>query len=427
MTQMTQITLTQINNAFLPAKEITDTEKFAGRKEYVNEAFHALLSDGTNIAIVGNRGIGKSSLARQIINIGQGDNSLLEKLEIYHDTKLDFLTIYFACGNSITNTNDLLNRLLTTRNCLLEWIYEIPSATKEIAKLNGGLEAGIPKVITAKLGTDLSTETTANSSIQSHSIETIFQNVITDLLKIKIAKNGILIVVDEFDQIKDTSGFSSYLKSLATNTPGLKFCIVGVAQDIQNLMKEHQSTDRLFAGSVINLPSMNEEELTSIIKTAEDSIEKHIVFDESAVKKIVTLSKGHPYIVHLMGKQTFKTAFLEPKYSIDESYIDSILRGIAEKEADPVLEGRYKKSVASSKQREIVLKAFAVSAKADSEILTSDAYRISEEQGVENASQYVGQLVIEDYGAELIKIRERYYRFKDSLFQTYVAARPSIF
>jgi type II secretory pathway predicted ATPase ExeA len=424
---MTQITLTQINNAFLPAKEITDTEKFAGRKEYVNEAFHALLSEGTNIAIVGNRGIGKSSLARQIINIGQGDNSLLEKLEIYHDTKLDFLTIYFACGNSITNTNDLLNRLLTTRNCLLEWIYEIPSATKEIAKLNGGLEAGIPKVITAKVGADLSTETTANSSIQSHSIETIFQNVITDLLKIKIAKNGILIVVDEFDQIKDTTGFASYLKSLATNTPGLKFCIVGVAQDIQNLMKEHQSTDRLFAGSVINLPSMNEQELTSIIKTAEDAIEKHIVFDDSAVKKIVTLSKGHPYIVHLLGKQTFKTAFLEPKYSIDESYIDSILRGIAEKEADPVLEGRYKKSVASSKQREIVLKAFAVSAKADGEILTSDAYRISEEQGVENASQYVGQLVIEDYGAELIKIRERYYRFKDSLFQTYVAARPSIF
>jgi hypothetical protein len=192
-------------------------------------------------------------------------------------------------------------------------------------------------------------------------------------------------------------------------------------------MKEHQSTDRLFAGSVINLPSMNEQELTSIIKTAEDAIEKHIVFDDSAVKKIVTLSKGHPYIVHLLGKQTFKTAFLEPKYSIDESYIDSILRGIAEKEADPVLEGRYKKSVASSKQREIVLKAFAVSAKADGEILTSDAYRISEEQGVENASQYVGQLVIEDYGAELIKIRERYYRFKDSLFQTYVAARPSIF
>lgn len=424
---MTQVTLTKINNAFLPAKEITDTERFAGRKDYVNEAYNALLSDGTNIAIVGNRGIGKSSLARQIINIGQGDNSLLEKLDIYHDSKLDYLTIYFACGNSISNTNELLNRLLTTRNCLLEWIYEIPSATKEIAKINGGTEVGVPKVISVKGGTDLSSETTSISSIHTHNIETIFQNVISDLLKTKIAKNGILIVVDEFDQIKDTSGFASYLKSLATNTPGLKFCIVGVAQDIQNLMKEHQSSDRLFAGSIINLPSMNDDELTQIIKTAEQSINNHIVFEESAIKKIIELSKGHPYIVHLLGKQTFKTAFLEPKYSIDESYIESILKGIAEKEADPVLEGRYKKAVASSKQREIVIKAFASSTKGDGEILTSDAYRISEEQGVENASQYVGQLVTEDYGAELIKVRERYYRFKDTLFQTYVNARPTIF
>ncbi len=424
---MEKITLIQINNAFLPAKEITEIEKFSGRKDFVYEAYNALLSEGTNIAIVGNRGIGKSSLARQIINIGQGDNGLLQKLEIYHDTTLDYLTIYFACGNSIENTNELLNRLLTTRNCLLEWIYEIPSATKEIGKLSGSVEAGIPKIIKAKVGSDISTETTTVSSLQSHSIETIFQNVITDLLKTKIAKNGILIVVDEFDQIKDTSGFASYLKSLATNTPGLKFCIVGVAQDIQNLMKEHQSSDRLFAGSVINLPSMNEEELTSIIKTAETSINNHIVFDETAVRKIINLSKGHPYIVHLLGKQTFKTAFLEPRYSIDESYIENILKGIAEKEADPVLEGRYKKAVASSKQREVVIKAFANSAKVDSEILTSDAYRISEEQGVENASQYVGQLVTDDYGAELIKIRERYYRFKDSLFQTYVSARPPIF
>ncbi|MEQ1734743.1 MAG: hypothetical protein ABL940_13790, partial [Bacteroidia bacterium] len=236
-----------------------------------------------------------------------------------------------------------------------------------------------------------------------------------------------LIVVDEFDQIKNTSGFASYLKSLATNTPGLKFCVVGVAQDIQNLMKEHQSSDRLFAGSVINLPSMNDDELTSIIKMAESSINKHIVFDDTAVKKIINYSKGHPYMVHLIGKQTFKTAFIEPIYSINENYIVNIVKGIAEKEADPVLEGRYKKAVASSKQREVVIKAFANSVKGDGEILTSDAYRISEDQGVENASHYVGQLVIDDYGAELIKIRERYYRFKDSLFQTYVSARPSIF
>jgi len=47
--------------------------------------------------------------------------------------------------------------------------------------------------------------------------------------------------------------------------------------------------------------------------------------------------------------------------------------------------------------------------------------------GVENPSQYVGQLVTEQFGAELQNIRERYYRFKDSLFVAYVSARPPQF
>lgn len=58
-------TLAEIENAFLPVKEITDPERFAGRKEEVENLAYALVSSGTNIAIIGNRGIGKSSLARQ--------------------------------------------------------------------------------------------------------------------------------------------------------------------------------------------------------------------------------------------------------------------------------------------------------------------------------------------------------------------------
>ena len=37
-------------------------------------------------------------------------------------------------------------------------------------------------------------------------------------------------------------------------------------------------------------------------------------------------------------------------------------------------------------------------------------------EGVDNSSQYVGQLVTEEYGAEIEKLRDRYYRFHDSLF-----------
>ena len=417
--KMGQITISQIANAFVPAKEITDAALFAGRSEQIKDVLFALNTDGSNIAVVGNRGIGKSSLARQVINIGQGNNALLEKLGIYHDNKLDFLTVYFACGNNIKTTDDLLRRLLTTRDCLLTWIYDIPTAAKELAKIQGGLDVGI-----VKAGSDITEEKTVNAAIQSHELDVIFQNVITEILKSKIARNGILIVIDEFDQIENPSGFAKLLKSLATNTPGLKFCIVGVAQDIQYLMKEHGSSDRLFAGSVINLPSMKADELNEIIENAEKTIDEFIKFDETARKKMIVLANGHPYIVHLIGKQALRSAYLEPRYTLDEAYISQTLQEIAEKEADPVLEGRYKKAVASSYQREGVLKSLVTVIQADGEILTSDAYKVALDYDIDNPSQYVGHLISEEYGAELLKLRERYYRFKDSLFATYVKARP---
>ncbi|MDO3643854.1 hypothetical protein [Mucilaginibacter sp. L3T2-6] len=419
---MKQITLSQIENAFLPSREITSADRFSGRKEHVLAAYLSLLADGANIAILGNRGIGKSSLARQILNISNGDNSLLDNLSIGYDSKMDFLSIYFACGNNIDSVSTLLTRLLTTQDCLYNWLYDIPSATKEVAKISGGLNLGI-----ISGGGEGTTETTSNSSISQHTIETVFNNVLFELTKAALAKNGILIVIDEFDQIKDTNGFAALLKSLATNNPSIKFCIVGVAHDIQNLMKEHESSDRLFAGGVVSLPRMNEDELKDIIAKAESSIDRFITFDNGAIKKLLQLAQGHPYMIHLLGKYSLREAYQNGYHTITEEHVNQTVQSIAEKGTDPVLEGRYKKAVASSPQREAVLKSFATSIREDGEIPTSDAYKLTVDFDVENPSQYVGQLVTEDYGSELVKVRERYYRFRDSLFVAYINARPWIF
>src|SRR5438874_5787 len=62
---MARLTVERIENAFLPAREITDPARFAGPAPQIEQSYLALVSEGANIAIVGNRGIGKSSLARQ--------------------------------------------------------------------------------------------------------------------------------------------------------------------------------------------------------------------------------------------------------------------------------------------------------------------------------------------------------------------------
>jgi len=169
---------------------------------------------------------------------------------------------------------------------------------------------------------------------------------------------------------------------------------------------------------------MSMEELKEIMVIAEDAVGGHIKFTPAAADRLAKLAQGHPYMVHLIGKYAFRLAFQANKQVIEPQDIDATVRSIAERGADPVLEGRYKKAVASSEQREIVLKALAETQAADGEIWTTNAYKLALDQGVDNASQYVGHLASEEYGNEIEKLRDRYYRFHDSLFAAYVRARP---
>ena len=253
-------TLSEIENAFQPAKEIDAPKRFAGRRDAVNDCYYALITEGANIAIVGNRGIGKSSLARQVIHMATGDNTLLKRLQLPTSERHDFVTMYFACGDAVKTVDDLLERLLTSGDCLRDWIYDIPKAKTEVKAYQPKFNVGL-----VGLDGEKRTEAESQKAIGQHSIDTVFTNVVRELASQNLAKHGVLIVVDEFDRIGDPKGFASFLKSLATNVPKVKFCLVGVAQDIKELMKEHESTDRLFAGSIVRLPAMTDNELTDIV------------------------------------------------------------------------------------------------------------------------------------------------------------------
>ena len=189
-------------------------------------------------------------------------------------------------------------------------------------------------------------------------------------------------------------------------------------------MKEHESADRLFSSGIISAPPMSSEELTEIIEIAEEAIDHYIHFDESARSRIIALAQGHPYMVHLFGKHALQSANASNQLELCEREINATLQAIAARGLDPVLENRYKTAIKASPQREVVLKAMASAQGADGEVYTANAYKTALESGIDNASQYVGQLTSEEHGREIIKVRERYYRFTDS-FHAYVCARPS--
>lgn len=419
------IKLRDVENAFQPAQEVDSADRFSGRRDAVENSYLGLMSNGANIAIVGNRGIGKTSLARQVQSIATGNNELIDRLELGHEDTFDFLVAYYACGSGTQSIEEMLARVLASEHGLGSWLYYLPKTAKMMHSLS-------PKMSVKLFGTGFElggsseSETVTERVVVPATMQGIFENVAHDILDSGMTQDGLLVIIDEFDQIKDRSGFAPFLKALATNVPDVKFCLVGVAKDIQDLMKEHESADRLFAGSVIGLKPMDTSELNDIIETAEKHVGSSITFGPEARDKLVNLAAGHPYLIHLVGKFAFRDAYKNSLSIIGADDIDRVIRSIAENESDPVLEGRYRRAVASSPQRETVLKALVLHQDDKGEIWTTDAYKTALDGGVENSSQYVGQLVTEEFGAELEKIRERYYRFKDSLFAAYLAARPTI-
>ena len=219
---------------------------------------------------------------------------------------------------------------MTTSTCLGDWIYDIPKAKTEIKTFSPKLGASIFGA-GASIAATASTEDESSPVVASHATDTVFTNVCHAIVDQNIAADGLLLVVDEFDQIKDPAGMAGLLKSLATNVPKVKFCLVGVARDIQNLMKEHESTDRLFAGGIVNLPPMSSEELSEIIRIAEHSVGDNIRFSEQATTRLVQLAQGHPYMVHLVGKYALRSAYQEGVFDIPDTAIEQALRSIAER------------------------------------------------------------------------------------------------
>ena len=229
--------------------------------------------------------------------------------------------------------------------------------------------------------------------------------------------------VQELDRIADRSGLASLMKTLGPQN--VTFALVGVATTVQELITEHESVARQLADGSVHVPPMTSAEMHEIFDKAEALLGRKYSFDGGARDWVVKIARGHPFYVHLIGKHALLRTIESGRTLIAQDAAQEALREIALKGSAPIQDTLYKTAIGHSYVRESVLKAFADVE--DDEIHTTEIYadlakRLSIDPGA--VSVYVGQLASEKYGAVLEKTRGRYYRFRDSLFKAYGAARP---
>jgi hypothetical protein len=239
-----------------------------------------------------------------------------------------------------------------------------------------------------------------------------------------------LILLDEFDVIKDKAGIGSIIKSLTS--PEVKFGICGIGQDLGALVTDHKSVGRLIEQGAVHVRPMSPEETRAIFERAEQLFDGVVTFASTIVDDIVGLSEGYPYFAQLIGKACVQQANEAGTNHIDSAIFAEVLDRIRDGRAFPHLEDQYQQAVGRSDQRAMLM-ALLAEQKTDmteyheqiGRVVLQRTRSTAQGLGIEYIDQLVPRLVEERYGPVLNKTSEQkgVYEFADPVFRAYVKLR----
>ena len=122
-----------------------------------------------------------------------------------------------------------------------------------------------------------------------------------------IYESPVLLIVDELDRVHDRSGLASFIKT--ASHPQLEFMLVGIAQNVSELLEDHRSIERALA--ITQVYSMNSFELEAIVERATRRLHDRgidVTFAPEVVRALRNIVSGFPWFVHVLGQESLLQA-----------------------------------------------------------------------------------------------------------------------
>jgi Cdc6-like AAA superfamily ATPase len=292
-----------LRRVFSPITPIKRQDLFFGRSLQLDNVCEAINEQGQHAILYGERGVGKTSLG----NIMATNLTHVFPVKVTCARDDDFKSLWYRA-------------LLNT----------------PMAKTTAGIGFSSEQKTTYSA---LSNQLTSYEELMPAHIEYILSPVLS---------NRMLFVFDEFDNIiKNTvrEQFADLIKSLSDNCDNITIVIIGISDNVVNLIGNHQSLERCL--KQIKMPRMNPDELGSIIDNGLRLLELRISNDVR--KMIIEFSMGFPHYTHLLCKYGCKAAIEDGKQSYSPSHFKKATKLAIENVQEQIKDG-YRKATFSSAQ-----------------------------------------------------------------------------
>lgn len=292
---------------FFPSRAITSPENLVGRTAQLDKINRAFSNDGKQIFIYGERGVGKTSLAKTSAFLYQSCDN--EPVLVACSPDSTFNTI----------TRDIVRSCLPVDDAMRK-------TTSAHQKSIGFKGLGHQAIKTIEQG-------------EVPDVSTINEAVLLLKFASNMHSDRPIIIIDEFDRIEsdaERGKFADFLKQVSDQELNTKFMFCGISKDIDSLIGEHFSAGRYI--SPIELGPLPPDALWKIFDHAEAVL--GIEIDKEIKIRASIIADGYPYFMHLIGDSLLWNMYQEGSDAASAALFDKSI-GQAVDEAEPMLKQHY--------------------------------------------------------------------------------------
>lgn len=377
--------------AFSPAAPIDRRELFAGRQAQMRDMLDVASQRGQHALIYGERGVGKTSLATVMSEILSSEQLQILAPRANCDGSDDFSSVWRKVLDQI-------------------------QITKTKRAVGFGQEAQ-EAVSTAEslLGNDPITPDDVRRALQ------ILGSSLTTV-----------IFIDEFDRLEEErnrSLFADTIKTLSDQLVPATLVLVGVADDVSDLISQHKSVERALVQ--IRMPRMSRAESAEIVTRGLSQL--NMTATAEAVTRISGLSQGLPHYTHLLGLWAARSAIPNGKSEVDLDDVDFALNTAIDKAQQSILDTYHKATFATRENIYPQVLLAAALAKPDdlgffaaSDVRAPLSQIMGRRYDIPTFARHLNALSESERGPVLQKKgseRKFRYRFINPLLQPYVVMR----